>query len=127
MDCYIDGFLGAVVLFYVGLFVGDYKLARLKVAIGSVVKKRVISHPSIRTTGDTWGISTTVQDAWKGFVLEVQAFVLDADRLQIETVVLSVSEAQYEEVSIEETVYAKYRESIFFKNKTLLNFAVLRP
>lgn len=126
MDYYVSGFLDALVLFYVGLFIGDHKLARLKVAIGGVVKKRAISHPSLTIPGGPWMMSTTMQDAWKGFVLEVQAFVLDADCLRIETVVLSVSEAQYEGVSIESTVYAKYRESRFFKNKTLLAFAVLR-
>lgn len=126
MDYYICSLLGLLVLFYAGLLIGDHKLARLRVAMGGVVGKRTISYPSLTLPGGPWMISTT-QAPWKGFVLEVQAFVmLEAkDRLWIETIVLSVSEAQYEEVSIESIVYAKYLESRFFKNRTLLDFAVL--
>lgn len=126
MDYYVSGFLCVLVLFYVGLFIGDHKLARLKVAAGGVVKKRTISYPSLTIIpGSPW-MSSTTQAPWKAFVLEVQAFVLEADRLRIENVVvIVVSEAQYEEVSVGSIVYAKYWESRFFKNKTLLDFALL--
>lgn len=124
MDYYVSGFLVVLVFFYAGLFIADHKLARLQVATGGVVKKRDLSHLSMTIPGGPWMMSTTT---WRGsIVLEVQAFVLDAkDRLRIETVVVPVSKAQYEEVSIGAIVYVKYWETRFFKNKALLDFVVL--
>ena len=55
------------------------------------------------------------------------SIALEVDTVRGDTVVVPVSEAQYEEVSIGATVYVKYLESRFFKNKTLLDFAVLVP
>ncbi|MDP3725720.1 MAG: hypothetical protein Q8R36_00810 [bacterium] len=101
------------VSFLIGITVADHKLATLRVEIGVVVKKQILSY-AVPALGGAWGGS-----------FHCTTRVLKISTVRGEIVPIFVSRSQYDEIPMETTISAKYWESRFLKDKTLLDFTVL--
>lgn len=109
---YIGWYVVALmVVLFMGLLVADCKLASLQIETGVVVKKRVFSY-------------TASGGAWEMYI-RYETFILELHTVRGEVAVVPVSKSQYDETTIGAMIYAKYWESRFLKDKTLLDFAVL--
>lgn len=104
---------------FMGLLVVDQRRASLEMIVGVVVGKRV-PYRSLLAPGGAWEMSLS----YETFELDVKyGWKFDISTQQVDAV--PVSKSQYDETPIGATIYAKYLETRFLKNKILLDFAIL--
>ncbi|MDP3725719.1 MAG: hypothetical protein Q8R36_00805 [bacterium] len=108
-----------LVALFMGLLIADRRRATLEVVIGVVVKKKVPSYPLMLPRG-AWEMSF----CYETFELEVKPRIeLDIWKGVVD--VVPVLKSQYDETPIGATIYVKYLETKFLKNKIILEFAIL--
>lgn len=103
-----------MIVLFMGLLAADCKLASLQIETGVVVKKPVRSYP-LSAPGGAWEMT-----------FRYETFELEINTVWGEVAIVPVSKSQYDKTPLGATIYVKYLETRFLKNKTPLDFAVLK-